>query len=153
MGRLEFWKNFNVTGHDIHTKSKDASQVINTSVVDLPRLVVVNPPALTVNVSAPSETVFGEVFEVTLGVRNTGTTMSSVQFHIQLGSDFLCAGRMRGSQLVQPQSVSCTRFRLVAVSPGIKTLPAVIVKTGEDEKVIVDESHAGNILVLPRGDA
>ena len=130
---------------------KDVSRVMNTSTVELPRLVVVEPPAVSVHLLAPSETVVGDVFDMLLEIQNRSTTRTTVQFSMRLGSEFLCAGRMRGSQVVQPLSVTRTRFRLIGVSPGSMELPAVIVKAGEAETVVVDGTHVGSILVLPRG--
>ena len=129
---------------------KDASQVMNFSTVDLPRLLVANQHSVSVKILSPSDTVVGEVFDMLLEVQNRGTSVTSVQFSMRLGSDFLCAGRMRGSQVVQPESISRTRFRLIGVTPGNMELPAVIVKAGEQETIVVDGEHAGSILVLPK---
>jgi hypothetical protein len=132
---------------------KNSSHIMNTSTVELPRLVVIDPPAVSVSVLAPSEANVGEVFDMLLEIQNRGAVQMSIEFSMRLGSDFLCAGRMRGSQVVQPQSVSRTRFRLIGVSPGNMELPAVIVKAGKAETVVVDGSHVGSILVLPRSIA
>lgn len=131
-------------------KQKDKSMTVNYSNVVLPVLQVVEPPTVSVNVLTPAQAIVGEPFDMLLQIRNIRSTPTTVSFAMRLGSDFLCAGRMRGSMLLQPGSSTRIQFRLIGVAPGSVKLPALVVKAGENKTTVLESKHAGNILILPQ---
>ncbi len=154
------WSRPGIANKDVATVGRQGAGAqplaLNATSVELVPIQVLDRDQVKTRISAPPSSVVGQVFEMELTVSNHGTTPAAVSFSMQLGSQFLCAGRTKGGYSVQPLSSSCTRFRLVGLSPGCVNLPAVVVQMAHDGldgddgvPPLVSEAECGHIFIYP----
>ena len=152
------WSRPHIANKDVSTIGRQGARAqplaLNSTSVELDPIQVLERDQVKTRISAPSSCVAGKVFEMELAVINHGTTPAPVSFSMQLGSNFLCAGRTQGGFSVQPLSSSRARFRLVGLTPGSVNLPAMVVQFargqgGDGVPPLVREAECGHIFIYP----